>query len=79
MKMIQLAYLKLMHYSKNVKSVYEIVFVGMFLTGTLIVSILSTNTIIEKWASFFTGLAIGHILIKLPAIVAYFKGKPETI
>ena len=80
MKPIQLAYLKLLHYSKNVKSIYELVFLGIILTGALALSILSTNYIVEKWASFFLGLTIGLILVKLPAIVTYFKGnKPAAV
>jgi hypothetical protein len=80
MKPIQLAYLKLLHYSKNVKSIYELVFLGIILTGALVLSTLSTNYIVEKWASFFLGLTIGLILVKLPAIVTYFKGnKPAAV
>jgi len=57
------------------KNIYLFMFVGVLAIVMIIVSLMDFDPKVESWSSFIAGAAIALLIVKSPAIWAYFKQK----
>ena len=72
---LQLLHIKLTDAAKSVSGIYEIIFLGIILIGSMALSLVSENHIIQSAAGVVGGFILGLLIVKLPSIIAYFKDR----
>ena len=60
------------------KKVYLFIFIAILAVGMIVVSVMNFDPKVEKWGSVFAGAAVGLLIVKLPAIIAYLKSKGQN-
>ncbi|HWZ02982.1 MAG TPA: hypothetical protein VNX40_05175 [Mucilaginibacter sp.] len=57
------------------KNIYLYMFVGILAIIMVVISLMNFDPKVETWSSFIAGGAIALLIVKSPAIWAYFKQK----
>jgi hypothetical protein len=57
------------------KKIYLFMFVGILAIIMVAVSLMDFDPKVETWSSFIAGGSIALLIVKSPAIIAYFKQK----
>ena len=59
------------------KKVYLFTFVGILAIIVIAVNLMNFDPKVEKWSNFIAGGIVAFIIVKTPAIIAYFKDKRQ--
>jgi hypothetical protein len=55
------------------KRMYLFIFIGILAIIMIVVSFMNFDPKVETWSSVIAGGCIGLLIVKMPAIIAYFK------
>jgi uncharacterized membrane protein len=59
------------------KKIFIYLFVAIIAIILVVVNIMNYDPKTETWSSVLLGAGVGFLIVKLPSIVAYFKGRQQ--